>query len=340
MKHIHGQRAARPAGRPVGIVGASGYVGRELVRLLDGHPALTVASRMSSRAGVAPEPPESELEAPLAPLDVEGFSRLQGVFLCTPHGAAAPLARAALAAGCKVVDLSADFRLKDLQRYEQVYGQAHPAPELCAEAVYGLTEHAREALDAARLVANPGCYPTSVLLALKPLLEAGAIDARAHIVADCKSGLSGAGKTPSAKTHFGAVHEDFQAYGVGDHRHAPEIHQEAGTERVVFVPHLLPVFRGILSTIYVTPSAGLAASDLRAILATRYEGERFVRVLERSMPKLSDVQLSNRSLIGLADAWGQVVIVSVLDNLVKGAAGQAIQNMNRMLGIDEGAGLS
>ncbi len=340
MMHIPQGRSEPHGRRPVGIVGASGYVGQELTRLLAQHPALVVRERMTARPGVVPDAPESEFDEPLSALDVEAFSTLEGVFLCTPHGAATELARAALAAGCKVVDLSADFRLRDPTRYAAAYGQAHGAPELLGEAVYGLTEHAREGLDRARLVANPGCYPTAVLLPLLPLLAAGAIDGESPIIADCKSGLSGAGKTPSAKSHFGAVHENFQAYSVGDHRHAPEIHQEARTERIVFVPHLLPVFRGILATIYVTPAPGTSAADLRSILASRYEGERFVRVLGRSMPRLSDVQRTNLCAIGLADAWGQVVIVSVIDNLVKGAAGQAIQNMNRLLSIDEGAGLA
>jgi len=324
------------------VVGASGYAGRELCGLIEAHPGLALGARMSSRAAraePAPAPAESERDEGLEPLDPERFGAFELVFLCAPHGAAAPLARAALDAGARVVDLSADFRLRDAARYAAAYGHPHPAPDLCAGAVYGLTEHARAALDGARLVANPGCYPTSILLPLLPLLAAGLLASEGPIVADAKSGVSGAGKTPSEVTLFGNVHENFRAYGVGTHRHTLEIHAAAGSERIVFVPHLLPCFRGILTTLYLPPAPGVGAAEVGACLRESYAGEPFVRLLERGLPSLADVQRTNRAWMGVAQAGPSVVVVSALDNLVKGAAGQALQNANRMLGLDETAGL-
>jgi N-acetyl-gamma-glutamyl-phosphate reductase len=209
--------------------------------------------------------------------------------------------------------------------------------------VYGLTEHARDAIAAARLVANPGCYPTSVLLAVKPLLANGLVAPASTIVADCKSGTSGAGKNPSERTHFANVHENFCAYGVGDHRHAPEIETHAALKdgvRIAFVPHLLPVFRGILSTIYVEPRTGVDAGAMRDALRKAYAGEPFVRVYDKGVPELRNVQLTNECHIAVANVANRVVIVSAIDNLVKGASGQALQNMNLVLGCEETAGLS
>jgi N-acetyl-gamma-glutamyl-phosphate reductase len=325
--------------KSVAILGASGYTGRELIRLLRGHGALRLAHAMTARAGSSPDLPELPVDTPIEPLDLTRLDRVDGVFLCTPHGTAAELARECLARGCKVVDLSADFRLKDQAIYAQHYGHAHKAPELLADAVYGLTELAREPVRAARLVANPGCYPTSILLPLLPLLRAGLVDTSCGIVADAKSGVSGAGKSLAERTHFGNVSENFLAYAIGTHRHVPEIWQEAGTSSITFVPHLLPVFRGILSTIYVTPSAGANAATLRACLAERYAGEPFVRVFDRGLPELNRVQHTNACHIAVAEAHGKVVIVSAIDNLLKGASGQALQNMNLMLGQPETAGL-
>jgi N-acetyl-gamma-glutamyl-phosphate reductase len=348
----------------VAILGASGYTGRELARWLAKHPELELDGFMSSREGVASEGPELErervVESPglalgrdrvepldlalardrVEPLDWQRVASAQGVFLCTPHGTSAELARRCLELGAKVVDLSADFRLRAPDEYARTYGHAHKAPELLGEAVYGLTEHARDAVAAARIVANPGCYPTSILLPLLPLYNAKLIARDTQVIADAKSGVSGAGKTPSARTHFGAVHENFSAYGVGTHRHTPEIHQAAGTDRIVFVPHLLPAFRGILSTIYVTPVNGAEAAEVRACLQRAYSGERFVRVLANGLPELSDVQHTNECHIGVASCGASVVIVSAIDNLVKGASGQALQNMNLMLGCEESAGLA
>jgi N-acetyl-gamma-glutamyl-phosphate reductase len=324
--------------KSVAIVGASGYTGRELLTLLARHPSLRAGAVMTARAGVAPEAPAFPHEPTIDPLDLDRLASVDGVFLCTPHGAAADIARAALARGKPVVDLSADFRLRDPERYRAAYGAPHPAPDLLAEAVYGLTEHRRERVRRARLVANPGCYPTSILLPLLPLLEAGLL-ADAPIVADSKSGTSGAGKQPSERTHFGNVHENFCAYGVGNHRHAPEIHQEAGSSRIVFTPHLLPTFRGILSTIYVTPRPGADAAALRSCLAERYRGERFVTVYDKGQPELRNVQHTNGCHIAVAPSGPLVVLTSAIDNLQKGASGQALQNMNLLLDLPEAAGL-
>ncbi|MBM3976463.1 MAG: N-acetyl-gamma-glutamyl-phosphate reductase [Planctomycetes bacterium] len=326
--------------RSVVVLGASGYTGRELLRLLARHPSLELSGFLGAREGVAPDAPALPVDAPVAPLDWKAVERADGVFLCTPHAASAVLAMRCLELGKPVVDLSADFRLRDPALYQRVYEHVHPAPQLLGEAVYGLTEFARERVGGARLVANPGCYPTSVQLALKPLLEAGLLDREHVIVADCKSGASGAGKNPSERTVYGNVHENFLAYGVGTHRHAPEIQQELCTERLVFVPHLLPVFRGILSTLYVRPVAGRGAGDLRACLAERYARERFVKVFAKGQPELNRVQMTNECHIAVADAGELVVITSAIDNLVKGASGQALQNMNLMLGCAEHEGLA
>ncbi|MFN6147140.1 MAG: N-acetyl-gamma-glutamyl-phosphate reductase [Planctomycetota bacterium] len=322
------------------IVGASGYTGRELLDLLSRHPRLRATAVMTARAGAAPEPPAFPNDPTIDALDLDRLAAVDGVFLCTPHGAASAIAKAALAHGKKVVDLSADFRLRDPALYERVYHAAHPAPELLAEAVYGLTEHRRAAVAAARLVANPGCYPTSVLLPVLPLRQAGLLDERAPIIADSKSGTSGAGKAPSERTHFGAVHENFCAYGVGVHRHAPEIQQEADTPNLVFTPHLLPTFRGILSTLYLTPNAGVTADAVRECLRARYADEAFVRVYDKGQPELRCVQRTNQCHIAVAASGPLVVVTSAIDNLVKGASGQALQNMNLMLGLPEGDGLS
>jgi len=326
--------------KKVAILGASGYTGRELARLLKRHGELELDGFFSAREGETPEAPELEVDRPLEPLEWARVGRVDGVFLCTPHGTSAVLAQRCLALGKRVVDLSADFRLRDAALYQRTYAHAHPAPELLAGAVYGLTEHARDAVARAQLVANPGCYPTSILLALKPLLAAGLVDTRRPVICDSKSGTSGAGKTPGARTHFGNVHENFLAYGVGTHRHGPEIRQESGLADLVFTPHLLPVFRGILSTIYVTPRAGVTAEAARAALAAAYAGERFVRVYERGQPELNRVQHTNECHLAVADAGACLVLTSALDNLVKGASGQALQNMNLLLGCEEGAGLS
>jgi N-acetyl-gamma-glutamyl-phosphate reductase len=322
------------------VLGASGYTGREIAAWLERHPSLRLDGFFSAREGEAPAPADLPFDRAVEPLDWKRIEEVDGVFLCTPHGASAALAARCLDLGKKVVDLSADFRLEDPASYERTYGHRHPAPALLEESVYGLTEHARADVAGARLIANPGCYPTAVLLALKPLLAAEQIDLHDAVVADCKSGVSGAGRAPTARTHFGAIQENFCAYAVGTHRHLPEIHEQAGTTRIVFVPHLLPVFRGILATIYLKPAGSARAGEILACLAERYSGERFVKVYPRRLPELDRVRGTNECHLGAADADGLVVVVSVIDNLVKGASGQALQNMNLMLGLPEEAGLA
>ncbi|MBL6722089.1 MAG: N-acetyl-gamma-glutamyl-phosphate reductase [Planctomycetes bacterium] len=321
----------------VGLVGASGYAGQELCALLAGHPSLELTRCWSARGeGLG------NLVAEGAP-PIEAWDGGQGVdavLLATPHGVSAPLAAEALEHGAKVLDLSADLRLADRALWEQTYGHAHPAPELLPEAVYGLTEFAREAVAGARLVANPGCYPTSVLLAARPLVEARLLEAGAPVLSDSKSGVSGAGRGGSDTTHYGNVAENLRAYGVGTHRHAPEIQSHLGGPEVVFVPHLLPCFRGILSTLYLTPAAGVDAAAVREALAARYANEPFVTVLPQGQqPELRQVQHTNRCVLGVEAVGPRVVVTSAIDNLLKGAAGQALQNLNLMLGLDETAGL-
>lgn len=325
----------------VAILGASGYTGQELFRLLQRHPQLRLKENffMSSREGQQPEQSDLPVDPQIHPLDLDALGEIDGVFLCTPHGASAALAKKVLERGCKVVDLSADFRLEDPQLYAETYGLEHPCPELLEEAVYGLTEHDRDAVAAARLVANPGCYPTATLLPLLPLLEAGLLDDQAPIFVDAKSGVSGAGKKPSPRSIYGGVAENVLAYGVGTHRHSPEIKQVAGTERIVFVPHLMPMFRGMLATLYLTPSAGKKAEDLRACLISRYQQEPFMRVFDRGQPETNRVNYTNQCHIAVAAHGEQVIVTAAIDNLGKGASGAAIQNMNRMLGCDEAAGL-
>lgn len=323
----------------VGLIGASGYAGRELRQLLQHHGGMELAAAMTARHDHVPDPPRLPHDPEVAPLDLELLATLDGVFLCTPHGTSTEFARAALDAQCAVVDLSADFRLRDPEVYADTYGQPHPAPDLLSEAAYGLTEHERERVAAARLVANPGCYPTSILLPLLPLLRAGLLDADAPIMADAKSGVSGAGKSPSDRNVFGSVHGNFSAYAVGHHRHTPEIWQQADTNRVLFVPHLLPVFRGILTTLYLRPAAGVTADGVRACLRDSYAAEPFVRVYDHGLPELDRVQRTNFCDLGTAQVQDWVVVISAIDNLLKGAAGQAVQNMNLMLGLEEEEGL-
>lgn len=319
--------------KSLAIVGASGYTGRELQRLLKGHQHASADVLMSSRPDGSTDPERSQ-----EPLDTARFADVDGVFLCTPHGAASELAKVAVNLGKPVVDLSADFRLRDPEAFSTTYGQAHAAPELLNVAVYGLTEHKRSEIADASLVANPGCYPTSILLPLLPLRQHGLIDLEANVIADSKSGVSGAGKQPTDRTHFGNVHDNFLAYGIGTHRHGPEISQELGAD-VVFTPHLLPTFRGILSTIYVTPTQGADADAVRSCLSERYGREPFVTVYQSGSPELHAVQETNQCHIAVHQSGPLVVITSAIDNLVKGASGQALQNMNLMLGLEESEGL-
>lgn len=335
----------------VGIFGATGYTGVELMKIFHRHPGARVAfAHSESNAGarlsdVLPCAFDVRLirsdDAPLADVDV--------VFSCLPHAASAELCKRALDAGVRVVDLSADFRLRDAAVYEKWYKHAHPYPHLLEEAVYGLPEMHRSDIAAAQLIANPGCYPTTVALGAMPLLEAGAL-ADATIIADSKSGVSGAGRKPAQSSHFVEVNESLNPYGIaGVHRHIPEMEQTlaavagAMTPRVIFTPHLLPISRGMLTTLYFTLTDEAAKHDWQAIFEKRYEGEPFVRVLPKGqIATIAHTTHSNRAVLSVHPIAGmpnRLLVVSCLDNLVKGASGQAVQNMNLMFGLDEAAGL-
>jgi N-acetyl-gamma-glutamyl-phosphate reductase len=339
----------------VGVLGASGYTGAELVRLLLRHPGVEIglltADRRAGQEMRDVFPQFSPFGLPklvsIETLDWAGTG-LDLVFCALPHGTTQKVIKNVLAQapGIKVVDLSADFRQADLAAYARWYGHAHQAPELQREAVYGLVEIYREKIKGARLVANPGCYTTCAQLPLIPLLAAKAIDAD-EIVIDAKSGMTGAGRAAKEDMLFSEVSEGFHAYGVGHHRHMAELDQElslaAGRAVVAtFTPHLVPMNRGIFSTIYVRGQGETAPEDLHAILLKRYMNEPFVHVLPfGTMPQTRHVRGSNLTFIGMAKdrIAGRAIICSVLDNLVKGASGQAVQNMNLMLGFSEPLGL-
>lgn len=322
----------------VAVVGARGLVGQELCSLLLRHPAVELSHCWSTQ-----EPSEDNSNpVPGAPAIQawNGGAGVDAVLLATPHGESAQLAAEALDQGAVVIDLSGDLRIKDLALWEATYEQTHPCPGLVDMAVYGLTELARDEIKNAQLIANPGCYPTSVLLGVKPLVQADLLQPDAALISDSKSGVSGAGASPKASTHYANVHENFYAYGVGNHRHAPEIQTHLGGPKIMFVPHLLPCFRGILSTIYVQPREGLGMEEIHAALSEQYAQETFVRVLPAGeQPSLHAVQNTNNCLLGVAAVSSGVVITSAIDNLQKGAAGQALQNMNLALGLQESEGL-
>lgn len=335
----------------VGIYGASGYTGQELLRLLIGHPDAAVVAVTSRKFK---DTPVSEVYPTFAGTTDLRFvdsspqqlvSSCDVVFLALPHGEAMPVVPAFVAAGVKVVDLSADFRLRDVSVYEAWYVK-HTASDLLKDAVYGLPELYRDEVKGANLVANPGCYPTSIILGIGPLLKEGCIDP-SSIIADSKSGVSGAGRDLQLGSLFCEVNEGFKAYKVGSHRHTPEIEQELGRIAqkdlaISFTPHLLPVNRGILSTIYANLDKKMSTAEVIDIYRKFYAGEKFVRICAAgSLPNISSVRGSNFCDIGCVvdGRTGRVVIVSAIDNLVKGASGQAVQNMNLMCGLPEDAGL-
>ena len=361
----------------VAILGASGYTGAELVRLLSHHPhvdlILLTADRHAGQQLGDVFPHLGGLGLPdflhIDEVEWAGID-LDLVFCALPHGTTQEVIAgllhatghdivdelvaerrediiAGLSKDVKVIDLSADFRLTDFDTYAKWYGHEHLAPNLQPEAVYGLTEFAREALTETRLIACPGCYPTSGLLPLVPLIERHAIESEGLII-DAKSGVSGAGRSLKESTLFSEVAEGVHPYGIGSHRHAPEIEQEvskaAGKPVVLsFTPHLVPMNRGILATIYVNLADGSSADDLREILQDRYEGEPFVRVVDAGVvPATRHVRGSNHCLIGVFPdrVPGRAILVSAIDNLVKGGSGQAVQNMNITYGFEETAGLT
>lgn len=337
----------------VGIVGVNGYGGGELLRLLAEHPAVevkAVASRSHAGKRVTEVFPSfwgyKYAEMTILPPDSPALSECNVVFLAVPHGVAAEMAPGLLGKGVKVIDLGADFRFKRVDIYEAWYKLKHSSPDLIPEAVYGLPELKRERISGARLVGNPGCYPTSILLGIAPLLKSGLVTTDL-IIADSKSGVSGAGRSVRDELHYAEVEGGFRAYGLVNHRHTPEIEEIAtwlaGREmKVSFTPHLAPMVRGIFSTIHIAGGKNSTA-ELTELYQDFYRDEPFITVLpEPYLPQTKGVLFTNRCHLGVrVDArTGQIIILSVIDNLVKGAAGQAVQNMNLICGLEETLGLT
>jgi N-acetyl-gamma-glutamyl-phosphate reductase len=325
------------------VAGGSGYAGALAARLVDRHPAFVlhaVTSRSDAGRPLTELYPQHRVDAVLEELDMPRHGEAEAAIVAYPHGAAAPVVAALRARGTRVVDLSADFRLRDRPTYEQWYGE-HGAPELFGAGVYGLPEVYAEQIASADLVANPGCYPTATLLALAPLARSGTV---ADVVVDAKSGVSGAGRAPSAKTHFVAVDENLTPYGVGAHRHMPEIDQELAAfgapVTTTFTPHLLPLDQGEMVSCYVTTSEPWTQAQLDEIYAEWADGLPFVEIV-RSPPGVRDVRDCNVCAIcPLADSrTGKVFVFAVIDNLWKGAASQAVQNLNLMFGLPETLGI-
>jgi N-acetyl-gamma-glutamyl-phosphate reductase len=337
----------------IGVIGASGYTGADLVRLAITHPAMEIVALTANTHAGKPMaevfPHLAFVDLPrLTTIEAADWSNVDAVFSGLPHGTTQGIAKKILAdhPKAKFIDMSADFRLTDPKTYRTWYGHDHLALDLQAEAVYGLTEHNRSAIAKARLVACPGCYPTAALLALLPPIAKGAVDAD-DIVIDAKSGVSGAGRSLKQSSLFSEAGEGLSPYSVGSHRHAPEIEQElssaAGRGLIVnFTPHLIPMSRGELVTSYLKLAKGMTPDDLRGLLATAYRNEPFVKVAPAGvLPMTQNVRGSNYVQIGVvADRIsGRAIVISVIDNLVKGSAGQAIQNFNLMFGLAETTGL-
>ena len=337
--HPVDQIPAAPAARTrVAIAGATGYAGQELVRLLARHPAVTLTAAMSSGATSAPRPMPALAriwDGEVTPLNIDRLADAEIVFLALPEAASAEIGTALVQRGLRVIDLSGAFRIRkdaDRQRW-------YPATTaLPAGVVYGLPERDADAIRGARLVSCPGCYPTAALLALQPLADAQLLEGA--VIVDAKSGMSGAGKTPSERTHFSENHGSVSAYGIFSHRHTAEIEQEL--ERpVTFVPHLVPLDRGILETIYVTVRRGTTETQVAGVLQAAYAAAPFVRLTGAALPEIKHVAYTNFCDIGwkVDEPTGRAVLVSVLDNLIKGAAGQGVQNLNIVLGLDQRTGL-
>ena len=329
----------------VGVVGFTGYSGAELVKILKGHGGVDVVL-LEHRSQTNLDKRVWYQETNRMPWSAESLieGNISLVFLATPHEVSLELVPLALDAGVKVVDLSGAFRLRTTSNYDRWYQMEHNRPDLLAEAVYGLPEYFRQVIKVARLVSNPGCYPTAANLAIRPLVTAGVLDREAGIICDAKSGVSGAGKKPSGNTHFCSVTENFSAYGVLTHRHVPEVLLTSDVEEreFCFTAQLLPVHRGILETIYVKTATDMSADDLRAVYQKVYQNEPFVRVYpDGQFPDLQSVAHTNYCDLGVRMNPGtrRAVIVAAIDNLVKGAAGQAVQNMNLVLGFPETQGL-
>jgi N-acetyl-gamma-glutamyl-phosphate reductase len=325
------------------VVGASGFAGALAAKILWRHPRVSLeAITARTDAGRRHDElyPHHRVPLVMEPFDPERLGELDVALVSYPHGAAAEVVATLRGAGLRVVDLSADFRLRDLEEYERWYG-AHGAPTLVADAVYGLTELHRSELAATDLVANPGCFSTAAILALAPLARAGLIE---DAIVDAKSGVSGAGRDNTQTTHFVSADENLNAYGVEGHRHAPEIDQELQalgcSERVTFTPHLAPLDQGLLASCYITPTRTLDGEELRSLFEEAYRGEPFIELADRP-PGVKDVRDTNVCRISTAieSRTGRPIVFAAIDNLWKGAAGQAVQNMNVMLGFDEVEGL-
>jgi N-acetyl-gamma-glutamyl-phosphate reductase len=335
------------------VAGATGYSGRDLIGLLLNHPHFELVGAFASgeAAPLATIHPNltglTQLDC--LPYDLATIERLEPglIFLSTPnefsHEAVPTLLESGLP-GVTIVDLSGAFRLRDAALYPKYYGFEHKRPDLLRQAIYGLTEFVREQLRDARLIANPGCYPTSILVPMIPLLKAGLVDDQQPVICDSKSGVTGAGKSPAPTTHFVEVSESFRAYNVFRHRHTPEIAQGLGlrSESLIFTPHLLPINRGILSTIYIRLKKDVARRDILKVWQGAFESDPFVRVFDgQQLPEIKFVANTPFCDIGCAvdEASGQAIIVSAIDNLLKGAASQALQNANLAFGFDERAGM-
>lgn len=334
----------------VGIIGATAYTSRESIRLLMGHPRTELAALCSRRD---PQPridevfPEfsGRLDLRCEPIDPTALKgRVDVVLLCLPNGIAMQLVPALLENGIRVIDFSADYRLKEPADYEAWYNKSHTDAVNLQHAVYGLPEFYRERIRTARLVANPGCYPTSAALAIVPLLKAGLIEPT-DIIVDSASGISGAGAEPKPEHHFPERHETFEAYNVGKHRHMVEIERTLdpyirGTKAsVIFTPHLVPMERGILSTVYLKPVQPISVEHAMQVFAEAFENEPFIRLRER-LPRTGEVARTNFCDLAVRVVKSRIIVLSAIDNMVKGAAGQAIQNLNVMFGIEERAGLA
>ncbi|KJS84961.1 MAG: N-acetyl-gamma-glutamyl-phosphate reductase [Peptococcaceae bacterium BICA1-8] len=335
-----------------GIIGVTGYTGGELLRLLLNHPLVDIrkaASRSNAGNEVTKVHPHLTSLISLVEDDINSDTFAEGldvVFLALPHGKSVPLVKKLYEKGVKIIDLGADFRLKSVSDYKEWYELEHEYPELLAESVYGLPEIYKETIKKSTIVANPGCYPTSIILGLAPLLKNNLINLK-NIIIDSKSGISGAGKTLSQQTHYPDMNDNLLAYKVGNHRHTPEIEQElsllsSAKIQINFTPHLIPMNRGMLSTIYAEGVKSLSQDELGKLYGEYYKDCPFVRIRGLdSLPQTKWVQGSNYCDIApvFDERTGRIIIISALDNLVKGASGQAIQNMNLMFGLEETTGL-
>ncbi|MEQ1897935.1 MAG: N-acetyl-gamma-glutamyl-phosphate reductase [Vicinamibacterales bacterium] len=323
----------------VAIAGATGFAGQELIRILARHPSVSLVAAMSSGATSAPRPLPALAriwDDPVVPLDVDRLiADTDIVFLALPEAASAEVAPKLLAGGRRVIDLSGAYRIRDDAHRAKWYPATGVMPD---GVVYGLAERDAAPMLTARLISCPGCYPTAALIALTPLADAGLLDG--PVIVDAKSGVSGAGKSPSDRTHFSENHGSVAAYGLFSHRHGPEIEQELGIA-VTFVPHLVPLDRGILETIYATLVSGTSAATVEAAMKKAYVNAPFVRLTGSHLPEIKHVAHTNFCDVGwkVDEPTGRIILISCLDNLVKGAAGQAVQNMNVVLGLDQRTGL-